>query len=84
MRRATDIDNYDPNSEFVLGGDEEGWVATHNDPAVARPSGQDNDDIPNMDEPSASGGAQGGDDDDDIPDIGALEMEEEDDEVGDV
>ncbi|MEW5317645.1 MAG: hypothetical protein WDW38_008927 [Sanguina aurantia] len=84
MRRATDIDNYDPNSEFVLEGDEEGWVATHNDPAVARPAGTDkDDDIPEMDGPEASAAVkQGGiDDDDDIPDIGSLEMEEEEDEV---
>ncbi len=38
LKRATELEGYNPNSEFAVGGGEEGeegWVATHSDPAAA-------------------------------------------------
>jgi hypothetical protein len=66
------------NAEFALAGEEEGWVATHQDPsstaAGSSAGGQ----------ASAAGGAgaaaPGGDDD--IPDLNELELNAAADEVG--
>lgn len=77
VKRAKELENYDPNSEFSLGGDEEGWTATHNDPALPTPGGA-HEDIPDID----GADAEKNDDDDSIPDIGELELEADDDEVG--
>jgi hypothetical protein len=50
---------YDPQSEFALGGDEDGWTATHRDPAAdAAGSGGGGDGPGN----GATGGRRGGDD----------------------
>ncbi|KAF6262497.1 autophagy protein [Scenedesmus sp. NREL 46B-D3] len=66
LSRASEIEKYDPKSEFALGGDDEGWVATHQDPgsaggaAAAAAAGQE-DDIPDLDaeEPGAAAAAAG-------------------------
>mmetsp|Transcript_30646 Transcript_30646/g.78256 ORF Transcript_30646/g.78256 Transcript_30646/m.78256 type:complete len:314 (-) Transcript_30646:268-1209(-) len=76
VKRASEVESYNPNSEFALGGDEEGWVATHNDPnaAPARKAAGD-DAIPSIDDAAGSApsaAAAGGDDD--IPDISELEL----------
>ena len=34
LSRASDLEAYDPSSEFALAGDEDGWTATHRDPAA--------------------------------------------------
>ncbi len=78
MRRAKDLEQYDPNSEFALGGEEDGWTATHNDPVAEAAAAPEF--IPDMEEASA-GGKGKAEDDDDIPDIGDLELEAEQDEV---
>jgi hypothetical protein len=55
LSRATDIEKYDPKSEFALGGDEEGWVATHKDPdsatagSAAAAAAAQEEDIPDLD-----------------------------------
>ena len=84
MRRAEEFESYDPQSEYALAGDEEGWVATHSDPA----NRAEVEDIPNMGGPEGGTSAAGrgptpaaADDDDDIPDINELELQAEEDEV---
>lgn len=56
LSRASDIEKYDPKSEFALGGDDEGWVATHQDPAAAgtAAAGAAADDIPDLDDTPAA------------------------------
>ncbi|WIA09304.1 hypothetical protein OEZ85_008711 [Tetradesmus obliquus] len=67
LSRASDIEKYDPKSEFVLGGDDEGWVATHKDPGSAAggsaaAAAAQEDDIPDLDadEPPAAAVAAAG------------------------
>jgi hypothetical protein len=97
LSRASDLEKYDSKSEFALGGDEEGWVATHKDPGSAAAGSSaaaaaQEDDIPDLDaeeNPAAAAGSAGGQggaaaaavDDDDVPDISELELVEPDDEV---
>ncbi len=73
MRRAKELESYDPNSEFAVDG-EEGWFATHADPH-ASVEGGGTDSIPCIDKRKAK------EDEDDIPDMSALEIAAEDDEV---
>lgn len=73
MRRAAELEAYDPESEFTLGGDEEGWTATHNDPAGDSAAAAA-EVVPDMD--------AAGDNEEDIPDMGDLELAADDDEVG--
>ena len=87
LKRAKELESYDPNSEFTLDGEggEEGWVATHRDPQVPGPT--DTEDIPCIDAegPAAAGaGSKGGQglEEDDIPDMAELELQAEQDEVG--
>jgi len=90
LSRATDLEQYDPASEFALGGDEDGWVATHKNPAADRQPGQPDDEIPSI-EDEVAGAAAGGKtsaaaataatDDEDIPDMGDLDLEEPADEA---
>eukprot|EP00879_Flechtneria_rotunda_P009568 GHRR01010014.1.p1 GENE.GHRR01010014.1~~GHRR01010014.1.p1 ORF type:complete len:240 (+),score=76.98 GHRR01010014.1:205-924(+) len=92
LSRASDIEKYDSRSEFALGGDEEGWVATHQDPrtqSTSAAAGTAADDIPDLDaaEPAAAG-ARGShqrdvpsNNDDELPDISELELQEPDDEA---
>jgi hypothetical protein len=66
-----ELEKYDPASEFALGGDEEGWVATHQDPAgkaagaaAKAAAGGGEDDIPTLEEdpptqPAAAAAAGG-------------------------
>lgn len=83
LKRASEVEAYNLNSEFALGGDDEGWVATHNDPnaAPARKGGDEA--IPSIDEAAGgaanTAGAAGMDDD--IPDISEMELGGADDEV---
>lgn len=84
LSRASDIEKYDPKSEFALAGDEEGWVATHQDPkgdtAAAAACEAD---ILDLDDAEPSASHQGvRADDDEVPDISELELVEPDDEVG--
>lgn len=95
LSRASDIEKYDPRSEFALGGDDEGWVATHQDPASAAATAASAaaDDIPDLDDtPSAAAGSSGqaagassspaaAADEDDLPDIEDLELVEPEDEA---
>uniref|UniRef100_A0A7R9UZA6 Autophagy-related protein 3 n=1 Tax=Chlamydomonas euryale TaxID=1486919 RepID=A0A7R9UZA6_9CHLO len=74
-KRAKELEQYDPSSEFTLGGDEEGWTATHSDPNHPQ-AGAAADDIPDMDD-----GGDKKEDEDDIPDIGELELHADDDEA---
>lgn len=84
--RASDIERYDPKSEFALGGDDEGWVATHQDPSAgsAAAAGAGEEDILDLDdddpEPSASHQGTRAEDDE-VPDISELELVEPEDEV---
>ncbi|KXZ48496.1 hypothetical protein GPECTOR_27g666 [Gonium pectorale] len=94
LRRATEVEGYNPNSEFALGDregeeGEEGWVATHSDPragqaggasAAAGGSGAER---AGKGEAGSSAGdaAAGGRADADIPDITDLELDEGDDEA---
>jgi hypothetical protein len=61
LSRASDIERYDPRSEFALAGDEEGWVATHQDPAgdAAAARGADAD-LPDLDDAAPGGSSSGG------------------------
>jgi hypothetical protein len=96
LSRASDLERYDPGSEFALAGDDDGWVATHQHPTSDKPAaGAAGDDMPDLDEPaSASSQAQqqqqqgqpgtaaaAAVDDDDVPDISDLELVEPEDEV---
>ena len=64
LKRAAAVES-SANEEFALHGDEEGWVATHTDPdAAPQPTAE----IPSIDEDQAE---------EDIPDIGALELEDD-------
>lgn len=55
LSRASDIEKYDPKSEFALGGDDEGWVATHQDPtADSSAAATAADDMPDLDDTPAS------------------------------
>lgn len=97
LSRATDLERYDPRSEFALGGDDEGWVATHQDPAAAASTAAaGHDDMPDLDEAptAAAAGSSGGEGsggpaapaaaggvEDDVPDIDDLEIVEPEDEV---
>lgn len=97
LSRASDIEKYDPKSEFALGGDDEGWVATHQDPASAAAAAATAaaDDIPDLDDTLAAAAAAAGSsgqaagassspaaaDEDDLPDIEDLELVEPEDEV---
>jgi hypothetical protein len=51
LSRASEIERYDPKSEFALAGEEDGWVATHQDPTAdtATAAGAA-DDMPDLDE----------------------------------
>lgn len=86
LKRAKELESYDPNSEFTLDGEggEEGWVATHRDPQ-APASAQAEEDIPCIDAEgqSAAQGVGGGQglQEEDIPDISELELQAEQDEV---
>ena len=75
LRRATDVENYNPEDEFALDGDEAGWVATHADPSLPSKAAAEN--IPSIDDDDKNAGV----DDDDIPDMN--ELEDVDDEVCD-
>eukprot|EP00775_Hariotina_reticulata_P010379 gene10379-10537_t len=85
LSRASDIEKYDPKSEFALAGEEDGWVATHQDPTADSGTAADAaDDIPDLDEaagPSQLESTQLGGADDDAPDISELELEDPDDEA---
>lgn len=61
LSRASDIEKYDPKSEFALGGDDEGWVATHQDPASAAATAATAaaDDIPDLDDTPTAAGSSG-------------------------
>lgn len=84
MKRASDVEAYNPNTEFALGGDEDGWVATHRDPALPAQPGTGDDAIPSIDDDEAGGkGAEAGGEEE-IPDISELELGAENDEVGTV
>lgn len=55
LSRAADLERYDPQSEFALGGDEDGWTATHRDPqadaaAEGGTKGRAEDNIPSLDD----------------------------------
>lgn len=80
MKRATELESYNENSEFALTGDEEGWVATHRDPAH-----QVEDDVPDvlsLEAGSGVGEARREEvDDEDIPDMADLELAELEDEA---
>lgn len=83
LSRASEMEKYDPKGEFALAGDEEGWVATHQDPkadtAAAAAAEQD---ILDLDDPEPAASNQGvRADDDEVPDISELELVEPDDEV---
>jgi hypothetical protein len=66
LSRASDLEKYDPKSEFALGGDEEGWVATHQDPgsaaagSSAAAAAAQEDDIPDLDAEEAPTAAAAG------------------------
>jgi hypothetical protein len=75
-RRASELENYDPNSEFSVGEDGDDWVATHTDPNAGRDRIEQ---IPSIDDAGPSRGDMG---DELIPDMSELEIKEEDDEVG--
>lgn len=65
LRRAAEVES--GNAEFALGGDEEGWVATHRSPGEAGTGGQQ----------AGSSGAEGAQprkSDDGIPSIDEAEM----------
>eukprot|EP00878_Enallax_costatus_P003154 GHUV01003354.1.p1 GENE.GHUV01003354.1~~GHUV01003354.1.p1 ORF type:complete len:301 (+),score=98.44 GHUV01003354.1:117-1019(+) len=83
LSRASDIEKYDPKSEFALAGDEDGWVATHQDPngdtAAAAAAAEDILDLDDPDPAASNRGVRG--DDDDVPDISELELVEPDDEA---
>lgn len=75
LRRAKDLE-YDPQSEFALAGEEDGWVATHRDPTVGAEH------VPNIeDDAKIKPAVKDKEDDDDIPDISELELQAEDDEA---
>lgn len=94
FKRATEMERGADAGELALGGDEEGWVATHSGDASGGAAGGSGsqlapavDDTPDIDDVGetsggAGGGAgtAGGDDDSDVPDIEELDLE--DDEVG--
>lgn len=83
LSRASDLERYDPKNEFALAGDEEGWVATHQDPQgdVAAAAAAE-EDILDLDDPHPAASNQGvRAEDDDVPDISELELVEPDDEV---
>ncbi|PNW86945.1 hypothetical protein CHLRE_02g102350v5 [Chlamydomonas reinhardtii] len=86
LKRATELEGYNPNSEFDVGGGEgeDAWVATHSNPAAASGSAGKGE-VPSIDGAGAGGsggaGAAGGNKDDDIPDITDLELNEADDEA---
>lgn len=64
LKRAAAVES-SANDEFALQGDEEGWVATHTDPDAAPAVAAE---IPSIDDDNA---------DEEIPDIGALDLEED-------
>lgn len=81
LSRASEVEKYDPKSEFVLSGDDDGWVATHQDPKGDTTAAAE-EDIPDLDDPDPSASHQGvRADDDEVPDISELELVETDDEV---
>lgn len=75
MRRAADVESYG-NAEFALGGEEEGWTATHADPEQQRAASAAQD-IPSIDDVKEE--EPGGEAD--IPDIDDLAIAEEEDEA---
>ncbi|GFH15703.1 autophagy-related protein 3, partial [Haematococcus lacustris] len=89
LRRAADAEAC--NAEFALGGTEEGWVATHKDPAAADSTQAAADSaIPSIDDSEVPGRIPGPAPvaaaaaprvDDDIPDISELELAAADDEA---
>ncbi|KAJ9510187.1 hypothetical protein QJQ45_015660, partial [Haematococcus lacustris] len=89
LRRAADAEAC--NAEFALGGAEEGWVATHKDPAAADSTQAAADSaIPSIDDSEVPGRIPGPAPvaaaaaprvDDDIPDISELELAAADDEA---
>mmetsp|Transcript_2151 Transcript_2151/g.3487 ORF Transcript_2151/g.3487 Transcript_2151/m.3487 type:complete len:308 (+) Transcript_2151:85-1008(+) len=80
LSRATEFEQYNPNSEYALGGDEEGWVATHKAPvqAGAAAATPDTEGASSSQGPSTSGATSPqpspANADDDIPDISELEL----------
>ncbi|GAX77733.1 hypothetical protein CEUSTIGMA_g5176.t1 [Chlamydomonas eustigma] len=74
-RRASELETYDPNSEFSISGYGDEWVATHSDPHASHDRTEH---IPSIDD---TGPSQGGKGDDAIPDLSELEIQEEDDEA---
>ena len=65
LSRASELEVYDPQSEFALAGDDDGWTATHRDPqadaAAAEAGGgggagaAGDDAIPSIDDDEAAG-----------------------------
>jgi hypothetical protein len=82
MKRASELEQYNPaSSEQALGGDEEGWVATHTSQQGAHAAGAAASAAPGQGaSPTAARPSKAGDDDD-IPDISELELAAADDEV---
>lgn len=74
LSRATELENYDPKSEFALAGDDDGWVATHKDPAAGTSTAAE--DIPSIDDADSKPAAGVGDADD-IPDMADLEIDDD-------
>ncbi len=80
LSRASDLERYDPKTEFALDGDDDGWTATHKDPTSDKRAGEQQDaDLPSIDGPSGTAGGTGdaAGSDDDIPDISELELQDE-------
>ncbi|KAF8073057.1 PXM16 [Scenedesmus sp. PABB004] len=83
LSRAAELERYDPGSEFALAGDDDGWVATHQDPQADAAAAGAREELPDLDErddaPSASHAGTRGDDE--VPDISELELADPDDEA---
>lgn len=84
LSRAADLQQYDPQSEFAMGGDDDGWTATHRDPqgdAGAAAAGLGEEEVPTLEEEEEGGqqaaAAAVAEDDDDIPDIDDLDLEDD-------
>ncbi|KAF5839299.1 autophagocytosis protein AUT1-like protein [Dunaliella salina] len=82
LRRAADMEAGALQSEYTLGGEEDGWVATHRDPALAGTADAE-EAIPSLDDQpnQGEGGKAAADEDDDCPDISELELGQADDEA---
>lgn len=74
LKRATELESSAAHGEVALQGEEEGWVATHNEPG-GDPASSAAADIPNMDDAPDLGADEL--DEGDIPDIEELDLEDD-------